>query len=74
MPIEETSDRYFLALGLPAVKAMKQPETLVTPRGFYKPNRLLYLDNGYRTRQIKALKLVELSGAFERFQYEVIES
>jgi hypothetical protein len=72
MPLEEAQDRYLLALALPEVRAMKQPATLVTPRGFYKPGRVLYLDNGFRTRQIKASKLVELSGAFERFQYELV--
>lgn len=73
MPLEEAEDRYFLALALPEVPPMKQPATLITPRGFFKPNRVLYLDNGFRTRQIKAKKLLELSGAFERFQYEGIE-
>jgi hypothetical protein len=74
LPLEEVRDRYDLALSLPEVRPMKQPATLITPRGFYKPNRIFYLDNAYRTRQVKALKLVELSGAFERFQYELIES
>lgn len=73
MPLETTDDRYFLALSLPEVRAMKQPVTLICPRGFYKPNRILSLDNGYRSRQIKATKLIELSGSFERFQYDVIE-
>jgi hypothetical protein len=73
MPLEESQERYYLALALPEVHAMKQPATLLTPRGFFKAGRILYLDNSYRTRQIKAVKLVELSGSFERFQYEVIE-
>ncbi|HCU54128.1 MAG TPA: hypothetical protein DIC36_07610 [Gammaproteobacteria bacterium] len=73
LPLEDSRDRYFLALNLPEVKPMKQPETLVTVRGFYKPNRVFYLDNAYRTRQIKALKLIELSGSFERFQYEFLD-
>jgi cyclic-di-GMP-binding protein len=74
MPLEESQERYHLALALPEVHAMKQPATLLTPRGFYKSGRILYLDNSYRTRQIKATKLVELSTAFERFQYEIIEA
>ena len=73
MPLEESQERYYLALALPEVHAMKQPATLLTPRGFFKAGRILYLDNSYRTRQIKAVKLVELSGSFERFQYEMIE-
>jgi len=73
MPLDDSQERYYLALALPEVHAMKQPATLLTPRGFFKPGRILYLDNSYRTRQIKAVKLVELSGSFERFQYEMIE-
>ena len=73
MPLDDSQERYYLALALPEVHAMKQPATLLTPRGFFKPGRILYLDNSYRTRQIKAVKLVELSGSFERFQYEIIE-
>jgi len=74
MPLEETQDRFYLALALPEIRAMKQPATLVTQRGFFKPGRMLYLDNGYRTRQIKATKLVELSGAFERFQFDITDN
>ena len=73
LPQEESGDRYNLALALPEVHAMKQPATLITPRGFFKSGRILYLDNSYRTRPIKATKLVELSGAFERFQYSTVE-
>jgi len=74
MPIEESQDTFLLALALPEVRPMKQPPTLITPRGFFKTDRVFYLDNGFRTRQIRAQKLVELSGAFERFQYEAIDS
>ena len=74
MPLEDSQERYYLALALPEVHAMKQPATLITSRGIFKSGRILYLDNSYRTRQIKAVKLVELSGAFERFQYETIEA
>jgi len=74
MPLEETEERFTLALVLPEIRAMKQVTSLITPRGFFKPNRVLYLDDGYRSRQIRAVKLVELSGVFERFTYEVTEA
>jgi cyclic-di-GMP-binding protein len=74
LPLEESRDRYNLALALPEVHTMKQPATLLTPRGFFKSGRILYLDNSYRARRIKATKLVELSGSFERFQYETIDA
>jgi len=73
LPIDDHAARYALALELPEVKPMKQPATLITERGCFKPNRIFSLDNGYRTRQIKAFRLVELTGAFERFQYEYID-
>jgi hypothetical protein len=72
-PLEETKDRHFLALALPEVHAMKQPATLVTHRGFYKAGNILYLDDGFRLRKIKVAALVELSGSFERFQYQFVE-
>jgi cyclic-di-GMP-binding protein len=72
MPPEAAQDRYFLALALPQVSAMKQPATLVTHRGFYKAGNILYLDDGYRLRKIKVATLLELSGSFERFQYEFV--
>ncbi len=72
LPLEGDQEEFLLALSLPEVKAMRQPPSLISPRGLYRPNQLMSLDNGTRTRQIRTLKLIELSGAFERFQYEVI--
>jgi hypothetical protein len=74
LPLEEPRDRYKLALALPEVHAMKQPASLLAPRGFFKSGRILYLDNSHRARRIKVTKLVELSGSFERFQYETIDA
>jgi cyclic-di-GMP-binding protein len=74
LPLDASEERYYLALALPEVRAMKQAATLLTPRGFFKTGRILSLDNSYRTQQIKATKLVELSGSFERFQYETIQA
>ena len=74
MRLEEKQNRYFLALTLPAVHAMKQPATLVSHRGFYKAGTILYLDDGARLRKIKLTTLVELSGSFERFQYQLVEA
>lgn len=70
---EDTQDRPSLALGLPEMRAMKQPATLITQRGFHKPGRVLFLDDGFRLRKIKASTLVELSGSFERFQYQDLD-
>ena len=71
---EDTQDRPSLALGLPEVPATKQPQTLITQRGFHKPGRILFLDDGFRLRKIKVTTLVELSGSFERFQYQALDA
>ena len=70
---EDTQARPSLALGLPEMRAMKQPQTLITQRGFYKPGRVLFLDDGFRLSKIKVTTLVELSGSFERFQYQALD-
>jgi hypothetical protein len=70
MALDGDQDAFLLALELPEIKPLRQPASLVTPRGLFKAGRLFYLDNGYQTRQIRSLKLVELSNAFERFQFQ----
>lgn len=64
----EESD-FLSALVLPEIKALKQPPTLVTASGIFRPERLLYMDNGFRLYQIVADKVVETTGAFERFSF-----
>lgn len=58
------------ALLLPEIPMLKQPQTLVTPRNVFKPNRVLYLDDGCRLERIVAKQLIELTAGFERFQYQ----
>ena len=71
---EDNQERYSLALGLPEVRAMKQPATLITQRGLHKVGRILFLDDGFRLRKIKLSTLLELSGSFERFHYQFIDA
>lgn len=68
-PRTDSPDRFIPALVLAEVAAMKQPATVVVPRGLYKPERVLCLDDGYRSRRIRARRLVEYSGTFERFEF-----
>jgi hypothetical protein len=70
---DEGAESDFLpALLLPEIPALKQPRTLVTHRGVYKPRREIYFDDGFRLHKIRLTKPVEVSHAFERFQYEVV--
>lgn len=57
------------ALLLPEIPMLKQPQTLVTPRNVFKPNRVLHLDDGCRLGRIVAKQLIELTAGFERFHY-----
>ena len=57
------------ALRLPAIPALDQLGGLVVPRGMYRPERIFYVDDGFRLYRIRGTQLVELTNAFERFQY-----
>lgn len=59
------------ALLLPAVDTPNQPQTLVAPRGTFKPQRVLYVDDGSRLYPIIATTPVEVTNGFERFQYRL---
>ena len=65
---------FIMALLLPEIKALKQPETLATPRGVFKPDRIIYLDNGYRLFPTIASRLVEITSAFERIRFKYTKS
>lgn len=60
------------ALLLPEIKALNIPPTLVVPCGVFRPDRTLYLDNGYRLSKITATKLFESTSAFERLVFQVV--
>ena len=62
------------ALRLPALPALQQPKTLLVPRGVYKPERRFHIDDGYRLYPVRGTHLVELTSAYERFQYEDTDS
>lgn len=62
-----------LSLRLAAIPALKQLETLIAPRGMFRPERLLVLDDGYRTVRVLATRLIHSTGSFEHFEFRVIE-
>jgi hypothetical protein len=69
---EKGEESHFLpALMLPEIKALKQPPTLATATGIFRPERVLYMDNGFRLYKIFAEKIVESTGAFERFSFRI---
>ena len=61
-------------LFLPSLGAMKQPATLVTPRGVYRPDRVLIVDDGYRARRVAATRLLQINRSFEQFEFKPIDA
>ncbi|BAU49042.1 GTPase [Sulfurifustis variabilis] len=61
---------FLAALLLPEIPMLKQPQTLVTPRNVFRPNRILYMDDGHRLERLVGKQLIELSAGFERFQFQ----
>lgn len=58
------------ALLLPEIHLLKQPESLIAPRGIFDPERELRLELGDGTSQtIRAVKLAEQSASYERFLF-----
>lgn len=57
------------ALLLPELAALKQPATLITARGVYKPARTLQLEEKGQKADIMLTRLVERTTNFERFQF-----
>jgi hypothetical protein len=60
------------ALRLPEVPTLRQPVTLLTHAGLYRPEREIYMDDGFRLYKLRVGQLVESTSAFERFEYEII--
>jgi hypothetical protein len=62
------------ALFLPGLDSMKQPATLVTRRGIYRPDRILTVDDGYRAQRVSATRLVQVNPSFEQFEFQLLDS
>lgn len=69
LPADKENGEFKMALLLPEVKVLRQTTSLITPRGMFAPGRKLILDNGYRTHQIQATKLINVTGSFEQFRF-----
>lgn len=64
------AETFQAALLLPEVLLLKQRETLVAPRGTFGPQRELLLElDDHTTRTVRAVKLVEQTAGYERFEF-----
>lgn len=57
------------ALMLPAIPALREPPTLVTPRNVHRSQRVIFLDDGKLLRRLVANDYIETTGGFERFAF-----
>jgi hypothetical protein len=69
---DEGKESDFLpAMRLPGIKALNQAPSLITHCGVFRPKRQIFVDDGLRLQQIVATQAVEVTSAFERFQFQV---
>lgn len=72
---EDKKESDFLpALLLPEIKPIKQPQTLITHRGVYKPGTEIYMDNSYRLYRIAPTVLIEANHSFEQFRFDILNT
>jgi hypothetical protein len=62
------------ALLLPEIRPLKQPLTLITHHGVYRPDHQVYMDNGVRLYKIAPMRMVEASHSFEQFQFDILNA
>ena len=68
---DKQESEFMPALILPEIKAMRQPETLLTPRGVFKEDHHVYMDDSRMLNRALGTRLIEVTGSYERFQYEL---
>jgi hypothetical protein len=71
-PPDDPDAGFHVVLRLPPIAALKQPDTLITPRGIFRPDRPLVLDDGACTHQIVATRLANVTGSIEQFEYRFL--
>lgn len=68
-PREESE--FMPAIFLSEIPALKQAKTLIAPRGIFRPERFIYIDDGQSFRRAVAHKLIEVTGSYERFTFSL---
>lgn len=66
-------DQFKPAVLLPEITALNQPQTLVTARGLYKPERNLFLDTGKELKMIRAQRLIEETTSCDWFEFTILD-
>ena len=64
------AETFQAALLLPEILLLKQPETLIAPRGTFGPQRELLLElDSNTTYTVRAVRLLEQTASYERFEF-----
>ena len=58
---------------LPEIPALKQPESLLTPRGIFRNDEAIYIDDSKMLRRVTGTRLIEITGSYERFKFKLPE-
>lgn len=69
---EGTESGFHEALLLPELPTLKQPASLITEKSTLNQGKGLFLDDGFRMNEVRAVRALDGTTAYERFQYEVI--
>jgi hypothetical protein len=72
--VEHKESDFLPALLLPEIRPLKQPQTLITHHGVYKPEHQVYMDNGLRLYKITPTRMIEASHSFEQFQFDILDT
>ncbi len=74
-PVIATAEAAFQpALLLPEIPALKQPVTLLVPRGGFQPQREFLLDHNGMAHSVRANKLLEQTATFDLFEFTLVQS
>jgi cyclic-di-GMP-binding protein len=68
---DNTESDFLPSLFLPAVAALNEPQSLVTPCNVFRADRVIYLDDGRKLSRLRAKQLIEVASGFERIEFEV---
>lgn len=74
LTVDKQESDFLPALLLPEIKPIKQPQTLITHRGVYKPGMEIYIDNSYRLYKIAPTILIEANHSFEQFRFDIVNT
>lgn len=62
-----------LGLSLPEIDILKQPATVIAPRGIFKDERNLFVEDPEALTMIRTRRLIERTHSLDWFQYQVLD-